>query len=36
VINYRLDEEPSTNMEDEYLFIINDLKKKGYGEQPKN
>lgn len=31
VINYTLDTEPSINMEDEYLFIINDLKKKGYG-----
>lgn len=32
VIRYRLDKAPSMQMEDEYVFIANDLKKKGHGK----
>lgn len=31
IIRYRLDSEPSIEIEEQYLFIVNDLKKKGYG-----
>lgn len=31
VLKYKLDKEPSIEMEPEYQFIFSDLKKKGYG-----
>lgn len=30
-IKYKLDGEPTIQMDPEYLFIVNDLKQKGYG-----
>lgn len=30
-LKYIFDKKPSIEMEDEYLFVLNDLKQKGYG-----
>jgi hypothetical protein len=32
LLKYKLDKEPSMEMEDEYQFIVSDLTRKGYGK----